>query len=160
MSMEKEALEIYLKELIKLKSKAEVKLEKEILKHNSKLNKIIEEYPTIYGSIKDNKLEVEDFIKQHNHIQYCEAILYPDGTISYVKPSHTETLIRATGMTHKEVYEEMPITAHSLYWLLDKTRCIAIYYNDYIEPLNKKITLAQKIALKKLAESDIVSFKY
>lgn len=47
MSMEKEVLEIYLKELIKLKSKAEVKLEKEILKHNSKLNKIIEEYPTV-----------------------------------------------------------------------------------------------------------------
>ena len=114
----------------------------------------------IYGSIKDNKLEVEDFIKQHNHIQYCEAILYPDGTISYVKPSHTETLIRATGMTHKEVYEEMPITAHVISWLLDKTRCVAIYYDGYIEPPNKKITLAQKIALKKLTESDIVSFKY
>ena len=115
----------------------------------------------IYGSIKDNKLEVEDFIKQHNHIQYCEAILYPDGTISYVKPSHTETLIRATGMTHKEVYEEMPVTTSSvMLWLLDKTRCVAIYYDGYVEPPNKKITLAQKIALKKLAESDIVSFKY
>lgn len=115
----------------------------------------------IYGSIKDNKLEVEDFIKQHNHIQYCEAILYPDGTISYVKPSHTETLIRATGMTHKEVYEEMPVTTPNvMLWLLDKTRCVAIYYDGYIEPPNKKITLAQKIALKKLTESDIVSFKY
>lgn len=115
----------------------------------------------IYGSIKDNKLEVEDFIKQHNHIQYCEAILYPDGTISYVKPSHTETLIRATGMTHKEVYEEMPVTTPGVMsWLLDKTRCVAIYYDGYIEPPNKKITLAQKIALKKLTESDIVSFKY
>ena len=115
----------------------------------------------IYGSIKDNKLEVEDFIKQHNHIQYCEAILYPDGTISYVKPSHTETLIRATGMTHKEVYEEMPVTTPNvMLWLLDKTRCVAIYYDGYVEPPNKKITLAQKIALKKLTESDIVSFKY
>ena len=115
----------------------------------------------IYGSIKDNKLEVEDFIKQHNHIQYCEAILYPDGTISYVKPSHTETLIRATGMTHKEVYEEMPVTTPNVMsWLLDKTRCVAIYYDGYVEPPNKKITLAQKIALKKLTESDIVSFKY
>ena len=114
----------------------------------------------IYGSIKDNKLEVEDFIKQHNHIQYCEAILYPNGTISYVKPSHTETLIRATGMTHKEVYEEMPVTANVMSWLLDKTRCVAIYYDGYVEPPNKKITLAQKIALKKLTESDIVSFKY
>ena len=115
----------------------------------------------IYGSIKDNKLEVEDFIKQHTHYYYCEAILYPDGTISYVKPSHTETLIRATGMTHKEVYEEMPVTTPSvMLWLLDKTRCVAIYYDGYVEPPNKKITLAQKIALKKLAESDIVSFKY
>ena len=114
----------------------------------------------IYGSIKDNKLEVEDFIKQHNHIQYCEAILYPNGTISYVKPSHTETLIRATGMTHQEVYEEMPVTANVMSWLLDKTRCVAIYYDGYVEPPNKKITLAQKIALKKLTESDIVSFKY
>ena len=114
-----------------------------------------------YGSIKDNKLEVEDFIKQHTHYYYCEAILYPDGTISYVKPSHTETLIRATGMTHKEVYEEMPVTTPSvMLWLLDKTRCVAIYYDGYVEPPNKKITLAQKIALKKLTESDIVSFKY
>ena len=114
----------------------------------------------IYGSIKDNKLEVEDFIKQHTHYYYCEAILYPDGTISYVKPSHTETLIRATGMTHKEVYEEMPVTTNVMSWLLDKTRCVAIYYDGYVEPPNKKITLAQKIALKKLTESDIVSFKY
>ena len=114
----------------------------------------------IYGSIKDNKLEVEDFIKQHTHYYYCEAILYPDGTISYVKPSHTETLIRATGMTHKEIYEEMPITTNVISWLLDKTRCVAIYYDGYVEPPNKKITLAQKIALKKLTESDIVSFKY
>ena len=115
----------------------------------------------IYGSIKDNKLEVEDFIKQHTHYYYCEAILYPDGTISYVKPSHTETLIRATGMTHKEVYEEMPVTTPNvMLWLLDKTRCVAIYYDGYVEPPNKKITLAQKIALKKLTESDIVSFKY
>ena len=55
MSMEKEALEIYLKELIKLKSKAEVKLEKEILKHNSKLNKIIEEYPTVNDIVGNPK---------------------------------------------------------------------------------------------------------
>ena len=47
MNMEKEALEMYLKELIKLKSKAEAKLDKEIVKHNSKLNKIIEEYSSV-----------------------------------------------------------------------------------------------------------------
>ena len=129
-----------------------------------KINYVANEM-TIYDLVDGIKLketyEVEDFIKQHTHYYYCEAILYPDGTISYVKPSHTETLIRATGMTHKEVYEEMPVTTPSvMLWLLDKTRCVAIYYDGYVEPPNKKITLAQKIALKKLTESDIVSFKY
>ena len=127
-------------------------------------NKEIDEHylflDRVYSSIKDNLADIDIFIKNHNHICYCEAVLYPDGTITYVKPSHTETLIRATKMTHAEVYAEMPTTEHSLYWLLDKTRCIAIWYNDYALPRNKKITLAQKIALKKLSESNVVNFKY
>ena len=112
----------------------------------------------LYLNIVDNKLDVDTFIKEHKGINYCEAIIYRDGSIAYVRPSHIETLIRETRLTHKEIYDEMPSCEHSLYWLLDKTGCVAVWYNTYAAPRNKKLTLAQKITLKKLSNTDIVSF--
>lgn len=112
----------------------------------------------LYLNIVDNKLDVDTFIKEHKHVYYCEAIIYRDGSIAYVRPSHIETLIRETGLTHKQVYDEMPTCEHSLYWLLDKTGCVAVWYDTYATPRNKKLTLAQRITLKKLSDADIVSF--
>ena len=135
---------------------------KELKEENLAYNQELEEYYKImdktYLNYKDNKLNVDTFIKEHKHIRYCEAILYPDGTLAYVKPSHTETLIRATGLTHKEVYDLMPIDDSSLLWLLDYTGCISIYYNFYVLPRNKEITQEQILSLKKLFKSNIVGF--
>ena len=112
----------------------------------------------IYLNIKDNKLHIDEFIKNHRHINYCEAVIYRDGTIAYVNPSHVETLIRATGLTHSEVYNEIPIWEHTILWLVNKTGCIAVWYGDYVAPKDKKLTLEQHITLKKLSNSNIVSF--
>ena len=112
----------------------------------------------IYSNIKDNKLHIDEFIKNHHHINYCEAVIYRDGTIAYANPSHVETLIRATGLTHSEVYNEMPVWEHTILWLVNKTGCIAVWYGDYVAPKDKKLTLEQHITLKKLSNSNIVSF--
>lgn len=112
-----------------------------------------------YKKIKDNKLDIDTFIKQHNHIRYCEAIIYPDGKIAYVNPSHVETLIRYTGIDRETIYNKMDIFDAPIVWLLNKTRCVAIWYDSYLVPTDKKITLAQKITLKKLQDSDIVYFR-
>ena len=112
----------------------------------------------LYSNIKDEKLHIDDFIKNHKHINSCEAVIYRDGTIAYVTPSHTETLIRATGLTHSQIYNEMPIWENALQWLINKSGCIAVWYGDYIVPKNRKLTLEQHITLKKLSNSNIVSF--
>lgn len=126
-------------------------LQEELDEHYKKMD-------NLYLNIEDNKLDIDTFIKEHKHVYYCEAIIYRDGRIAYVRPSHIETLIRETGLTHKEIYDEMPSCEYILYWLLDKTGCVAVWYNTYAAPRNKKLTLAQKITLKKLSNTDIVSF--
>ena len=123
-----------------------------------KMDESYEYMDRLYSNIKDEKLYVDDFIKNHNHINYCEAIIYRDGRIAYVKPSHVETLIRATGLTHSQIYNEIPIFENVLHWLLDKTGCICVWYGGYVAPRNRKLTLAQHISLEKLSKSNIVEF--
>ena len=115
-------------------------------------------YETV-RSTKDVKLDVDTFINQHNHIRYCEAIIYPDGKIAYANPSHVETLIRYIGIDRETIYNEMDIFDAPIVWLLNKTRCVAIWYDCYLVPNDKKITLAQRITLRKLQDNDIVCFK-
>ena len=133
----------------------------EIIREEQEKEEIEEKYrylDFLYSNIKDEKLHIDDFIKNHNHINYCEAIIYRDGTIAYCRPSHIETLIRETGLTHSEIYNSIPIFENVLLWLLNKTGCICVWYGDYITPENRKLTLAQHITLKKLSESNIVNF--
>lgn len=34
-------------------------------------------------------MTVYEFIKQHNYINYCEAVVFENGDVDYVLPSHT-----------------------------------------------------------------------
>lgn len=76
-------------------------------------------------------MNVKNYIKQHNHYGYCEAIIYPNGDIEDAIPSHTYKLMAITHKSRKELNELIPDRASPLDWLLGYTGCIAIWYNFF-----------------------------
>lgn len=77
------------------------------------------------------KMHVEDFIEQHIHINYCEAIIYPDGDIEYAFPSHINKLADISGKTLVELEKIIPLTAEPLSWLLGYTKCVSLWYDSF-----------------------------
>lgn len=108
-----------------------------------------------YMNIKDEFLYVEEFIKNHRHTNYCEAIIDKHGKVCYVKPSHTYTLERMSGIDRNTLYKEkISIQDSPLHWLLNYNEAIAIWSNGFIS--NKKPTKESVNALKKLIEAGLV----
>lgn len=99
----------------------------------------------------------DKFIEEHTYINYCEAIIYPDGTIEYASPSHIEALIRETKESMENIYNKMPIQASPIEWLSEYTKCIPVWTQGYILP--QRISIPQKIALNKLIKVCLVEPK-
>lgn len=85
------------------------------------------------------KINIEDFIKKHTHIYYCEAIIYPDGDITYAVPSHQQALMKITGKTMDELWDIIPQTASPYEWLIDYTKCIAVWYDGFKIPTGSEL---------------------
>ncbi len=100
------------------------------------------------------QMDIDDFIENHTHINYCEAIIHPDGSIEYARPSHVETLIRITGEDREVIYKKMPITASPIFWLIDYTRYISVWYDGYVKP--DTCTKEQEESIKKLIDNNII----
>ena len=100
-------------------------------------------------------MNVLDYIKQHNHINYCEALIYPDGTIEDARPSHTEALIRATHENRDIICEKMPISASPAQWLVDYTGCVAVWYDFAYLP--ESLNDSQIQTIMELVEAKILS---
>ena len=73
-------------------------------------------------------MNVEEYIKQHNHVGYCEAIIFPDGTIEDAVPSHPEKLKKIANMPKKVLNKMMPHNAAPIEWLLGYTKCVAVWW--------------------------------
>lgn len=107
---------------------------------------------------KIEKFRVSDFISKHNHINYCEAIISPNGLIGYVYSSHVNSLIGETGKTKSEIESMMDLSMTPIEWLCNYTGCISVWYNSVLIP-SDGISLAQLSTLKSLINSKIVNFK-
>lgn len=101
------------------------------------------------------KMDVEQFIKQHNHINYCEAIIDKDGMVQNIKPNHVQTLIRETNLPEDLIWALMPITEIPVRWLVDFTGCVAVWFDMLLKPKDG-ITPEQEIAIQKMIESKII----
>lgn len=117
------------------------------------MNNKEKEYEFLMRLIEKREKPIEkklamDFIKEHNHIRYCEAIIDKNGLIAYVNPSHQKTLIKETGIPEEEIWNMIPYSANPIEWLINKTGCICVWYNYILAP--KEITSAQKRTLKLL----------
>lgn len=108
--------------------------------------------------MKFEKVNIDDFINNHTYINYCEAIIYPDGDITYASPSHTRALIHITGRTEDDIYNEMPITESPIHWLTEYTGCVPVWTEGVIFP--KNITDEQVESLKKLKDAKLTQVKF
>lgn len=98
-------------------------------------------------------MSIDEFVKQHSHTNYCEAIILPNDNIDYATPSHIYKLISLTGKSKDEIDSIMPPTASPLEWLISYTNCVAVWYNFF---RFGNLTEMQKCSLHKLVKSGIL----
>ena len=103
-------------------------------------------------------MTVQEFIKQHNHVNYCEAIIFPDGTIEYANPSHIEKLIQITNEDRDDLSIKMPWDASPVPWLVDYTGCVALWYEFCYLP--ESFNIKQSFTISELLKADIIANPY
>ena len=117
------------------------------------------DYSSPYDNIKDEYIDIEKFLAEHKtkhpYGNYCEAIINKDGLISYVKPSHTYTLERLSGIDRNVLYKEkIPVSDSPIQWLIEHTKAIAVWSNGF--RISKNPTPKSIETLKRLFEAGIV----
>ena len=109
-------------------------------------------------------MRVEEFIKNHDHVNYCEAVIFPNGEVEYSIPSHMYKLLLLNGLTlediydhtdkYKEVLKKIPITADPVYWMTEDLQCVLTWYNSVVIPIN--YTESQIDTIKELIRNGIL----
>lgn len=71
-----------------------------------------------------------------DEINYCEACIYPDGSTFNCVPSHIYYILdNAISESRDVINKIMPISADVLSWLVDYSKCIAVYTDFCIAPI-------------------------
>lgn len=125
---------------------------------NSFVADLIKKQEEAFKESLKNMVNVYEYIKTHNEIDYCEIIITKDGLIAKAHPSHTEFLKIYSGLNNEQILELDKDMMHSpLNMLLKYTECVAVWYNHYryVGNLSKE----QKEALDILIKNKIVGFK-
>lgn len=94
-------------------------------------------------------IDIQDWIEEHNkkYTNYCEAIILPNGSITYAIPSHQIRLKELKGVpyrplsnkrTKKEIdlWKEIPFEADVCSWLCEDLNTISVWYNWCVTPIN------------------------
>ena len=95
--------------------------------------------------ISFKKIKIDEFIKKHDFINYCEAIVFPDGDISYACPSHQMAILNYLNLSMEDAMNIMPMCASPIHWLVDKSGCIAVWTNGYIKPNGEELYYKEEI---------------
>lgn len=109
--------------------------------------------------MKSTGIDFKEFLKTYKHIRYFECIMYPDGTLEEARPSHTYKLceIYDNTKTLQEIEELIPLSISPIEWLLNKTGCIALWYQSImIDERNQQLTDIQKKNIEILMERNII----
>ena len=93
----------------------------------------------MFNELYFGKTNIDDFIKTHNHINYCEAIIYPDGDITYAVPSHQMALLNIMSLPIEDAGHLIPLEASPVHWLIDQSRCISVWTAGYMKPTGEEL---------------------
>ena len=100
------------------------------------------------------EIPVDRFIKQHNHINYCEAIILKNGNIVYATPSHIECMIALTGFSREYLRVTIPSDASPIEWLVSEFDFVPVWYNYF---KYHSLTKYQKRSLVLLKQAGVLS---
>lgn len=98
-------------------------------------------------------MNVKDYIEQHDSVNYCEAIIFPNGDIEDAIPSHVYKLMSITNLPKDMIDKLMPIDASPIHWLLGFTGCISVWFDFFIYD---SITEEQKNTIQELVNHGIL----
>lgn len=108
--------------------------------------------------VKLHFMGIDEFVAQHNHVNYCEAIISPTGMIAYAEPSHCRALAATMGhMTEDEMYINMPDDVSPIDYLVNKTKYVSVWYSMAIYP-EEGFNRVQSVVLDKLYDNGIISY--
>lgn len=101
-------------------------------------------------------MKIEEYLETHkDQYNYCEAVIFPDGSIEDARPSHCEMLLKITGEDRFVMYDKMPINAGPVAWLVDYTNCCSIWFQMGMLPEN--LTKEQENTIKILKNAGQLS---
>lgn len=105
-------------------------------------------------------MNVENYIKQHNCIHYCEAIIYPDGNIEDATPSHVYKLMSVTHKSKDELDKLIPDDAAPLNWLIGYTKCICVWYDSFMydSQTNEQLNTIQELVNNNILRDGIKGY--
>lgn len=102
---------------------------------------------------------IDKYLETHKEqYNYCEVVIFPDGTIEDARPSHCEMLLKITGEDREIIYDKMPINAGPVAWLVDYTNCCSIWYNMGMLPEN--VTKEQENTIEILKKAGQISKEF
>ena len=105
-------------------------------------------------------MNINNYINQHIEkgiINYCEAIIFPDGSIEDCIPSHQRKLISISKESYDELLKMIPIDASPNNWLICHNNVIALWYESCVY---NTMTDKQKESLQLLIDNGILQDNY
>ncbi len=91
-------------------------------------------------------------LHKENFIDYLEVIILVDGTVVYAVPCHIEKLCEIYGKSKEEIQNEMSIYDSPINYMLDRTKCVAVWSVGY---MTKWINSKQQETLDLLVENKL-----
>ena len=102
-------------------------------------------------------MDINEYINNHKQINYCEAIIFKDGSIEDCIPSHQQKLIKISKESEEELMNLIPIDAGPNEWLICHNNVIALWYDFCIY---NTISEQQMNSLKLLIKAKILKNPY
>lgn len=100
-------------------------------------------------TIITSEIDIQEWIDSHNkqYTNYCEAIILPNGSITYAIPSHQIRLRELKGVPYNPLsnkrskeeialLKEIPFEADVCEWLCEDLKTISVWYNWCVIPIN------------------------
>ena len=106
------------------------------------------------------KMKIDQFISQHNYINYCEIVILSDGYIMKAIPSHTEVLMeiwcKKNNKTKDDLRTMILISDEPpLEFLCNSLNCVAVWYSQIRYP-ESGINLIQLDVLQRLMSAQCI----
>lgn len=106
-----------------------------------------------------NKIELMDidsFIEKYkDQINYCEALILPDGQITWAVPSHQMALASLSSRSFEELSNDIPLNASPTHYLSEMMNVVLVRNNDLLFPLDythEQITIVAKLMNRNLVK--------